>query len=289
MKKAWIKHILSLLLFGMNGIVAARISLSSYEIVLFRTLIGSLFLAAIFVLTKQKVKIRDNRRDLVCLLLSGVAMGASWMFLYEAYQQVGVSIATLIYYCGPIFVMLLSVVLFREKITWKGAAGFITVLAGVVLINGTAVWGGSIKWGIFCGVMSAATYAVMVIANKKTKSITGLTNSMLQLFFAFLTVALFVGCKQGLHLEVAKEEWFPILVLGLINTGFGCYLYFSSIGDLPVQTVALCGYMEPLSAVIFSAILLKERMSAVQIVGAVLILGGALTGQQKIRENHIVT
>jgi drug/metabolite transporter (DMT)-like permease len=49
----------------------------------------------------------------------------------------------------------------------------------------------------------------------------------------------------------------------------GCYFYFFSIGELPVQTVAICGYVELLSA------LLGETLSLLQIVGAVLILGGA--------------
>ena len=45
---------------------------------------------------------------------------------------------------------------------------------------------------------------------------------------------------------------------------------------LPVQTVAVCGYLEPLSAVIFSALLLHEQLTEAQIVGAALIIGGAL-------------
>ena len=45
---------------------------------------------------------------------------------------------------------------------------------------------------------------------------------------------------------------------------------------LPVQTVAVCGYLEPLSAVLFSAILLDEKITVLQIVGAVLIIGGAM-------------
>ncbi|MBR2916504.1 MAG: EamA family transporter [Clostridia bacterium] len=45
---------------------------------------------------------------------------------------------------------------------------------------------------------------------------------------------------------------------------------------MPVQTVAVCGYLEPLSAVLFSAILLDEKITVLQIVGAVLIIGGAM-------------
>ena len=85
MKTAYFKYILALLLFGSNGIVASFIDLSSYEIVLLRTLIGSLLLIAIFFLTREKLTFYRHKRQFVCLALSGVTTGASWAFLYEAF------------------------------------------------------------------------------------------------------------------------------------------------------------------------------------------------------------
>ena len=79
---------------------------------------------------------------------------------------------------------------------------------------------------------------------------------MLQLIISFLTVAVFVGIKQGVIMDIPTESILPLLILGFINTGIGCYFYFSSIGNLPVQSVAICGYLEPLSAVLFSVCLL---------------------------------
>ena len=76
-----------------------------------------------------------------------------------------------------------------------------------------------------------------------------------------------------------SSAWFWILLLGLVNTGGGCYLYFSPLSKLPVQTVAVCGYLEPMSAVVFAALLLGERMTPVQILGAVCIIGGAMIGE----------
>ena len=59
--KAAFKYIAALLLFGSNGIVARYISLSSYEIVFTRTLIGALFLILIFVFSKQKVQVGRDK------------------------------------------------------------------------------------------------------------------------------------------------------------------------------------------------------------------------------------
>lgn len=279
MKQAYLKYIFSLLLFGTNGIVASYILLSSYEIVFFRTLIGSLLLICIFIFSKRKISIKKYKKQLMFIILSGISMGLSWMFLYEGYKQIGVGMASLAYYCGPVIVMIVSPILFKEKLTLPKILGFIIVFCGILLINGQISHEGNIKWGLFCGAMSALMYALLVIFNKKATDIVGLENSTIQLMASFLIVFIFVGLKQGFVIYIPASSWIPIFILGLINTGFGCYLYFSSICHLPVQTVAICGYLEPLSAVIFSTLILGEVMNLPQVIGAILILGGAIFGE----------
>ena len=278
MKRAYTKYILALLLFGTNGIVASRIALSSYEIVLLRTMIGSLLLIALFLLNKGHFQFYRRKKDFLFLAISGMAMGISWMFLYEAYQQIGVSLSSLLYYCGPVIVMALSPLLFREKLTLPKIFGFALVLLGLVLVNGNIVGDTQSHWGILCGILSAVMYAFMVICNKKAVQITGMENATLQLTVSFLTVAVFVTAVKGIQVDATSADLPWILLLGLVSTGIGCYFYFSSINDLPVQTVAICGYLEPLSAVVFSVLLLKESMSLAQVIGAVLIIGGAVLG-----------
>lgn len=278
MKRAYTKYILALLLFGTNGIVASRIALSSYEIVLLRTMIGSILLIALFLLNKGRFQFYRRKKDFLFLAISGMAMGISWMFLYEAYQQIGVSLSSLLYYCGPVIVMALSPLLFREKLTLPKIFGFALVLLGLVLVNGNIVGDTQSHWGILCGILSAVMYAFMVICNKKAVQITGMENATLQLTVSFLTVAVFVTAVKGIQVDATSADLPWILLLGLVNTGISCYFYFSSINDLPVQTVAICGYLEPLSAVVFSVLLLKESMSLAQVIGAVLIIGGAVLG-----------
>ena len=284
MKASYLKYIFALLLFGSNGIIASLIHLSSYEIVLLRTLIGSLLLIAIFFIAREKLTFYKYKTQSIFLAVSGIAMGTSWIFLYEAYDEIGVSLASLAYYCGPVIVMILSPFLFGEKLTRIKVCSFLVVLVGIFLVNGTAFENGVSLWGLACGLLSAICYSLMVMFNKKANDITGLENSMLQLFVAFLTVAIFVGIKQGYRMEIDTQSIIPILVLGLLNTGIGCYFYFSSIGKLPMQTVAICGYLEPLSAVLFSVIFLKETMLPIQIIGAVLIIGGAMLGEYRKRQ-----
>lgn len=279
MKKAYLKYFTALLLFGSNGIVASYILLNSYEIVFLRTLIGSLFLIAVFLFSGRKPQGFHDKKHILYITISGIAMGISWMLLYEAYKTVGVSIATLAYYCGPVIVMAVSPMVFQEHMTLKKLSGFAAVIAGMYLVNKNGLFKTHVSAGLIFGILSAAMYALMVIFNKKAKSITGLENSAFQLIISFLTVAVFMQTRQRLYISSVFHNLFPVLFLGIVNTGIGCYFYFSSIGRLPAGSVAVCGYLEPLSALIFSAFFLRERLSAVQLLGAVLILGGAVVGE----------
>ena len=132
--------------------------------------------------------------------------------------------------------------------------------------------------------LSAFSYAGMILFNKKAQKITGIENSVLQLLCACITVVLFVGIKQGIHVSITFHNVIPILWLGVINTGLSCYLYFSSVSKLPVQTVAICGYLEPVSAFFMSFIILQEQMTILQITGAILIILGAIYGETQKKQ-----
>lgn len=115
------------MMFGIQC-VAGQLSLSSNEIVLFRTMIGSALLSMLYLIINKRFTFYLHRRSAFSLVLSDFAMGISWLFLYEAYRQVGVSVASLGYYCGPIIVMALSPILFNEKLTKRMLLCFLQLL-----------------------------------------------------------------------------------------------------------------------------------------------------------------
>lgn len=277
--KYYVKYISGLLIFGFNGVIASFISLTSYEIVLTRSLLGCLFLALIFVLKRNKPVFFRYKKELLCIAVSGAAIGFNWMCLFEGYATIGVSLTILACYCGPIFVMLLSPLIFKERLTLFKVACIVVVFCGMLLINFQSLQLGKSLWGIACGIGAMLSYSFIIIFNKKAVHITGIENSLLELFFAFVVVAVFFLCKQGPHLVLHPGDLFPVLVLGIVNTGLAFYLYITPISKLQVQSVAILGYLEPLSAVVFSFVFLHESMAVLQILGAVLILGGTVAGE----------
>ena len=276
---AYLKYIAAVMLFGSNGIAASMIDLSSIEIVFFRSTIGAVFLAAIFLLKEGRFEINENKKDAAFIVASGASMAGGWLFLFEAYDHIGVSLSVLINYCGPAIVIALAPILFKEKLTKVKIMSFVCAAVGVVLITGEILSEGLTVWGLFCAIMSAFCYAATVTLNKLSTNITGLKNATIQLVVCAACVAAFLLLKQGPHIPVTSSDILPILWLGLLNTGVACYFYFSSLSRLKAQTIALCGYIEPMTAVILSALILHETMTGLQWVGAALIIGGALAGE----------
>lgn len=143
----FLKYLLGLLLFGSNGVVASFIALQSQEIVLLRSLLGSAFLMALFFLTGGRLTLQQHRRDACFIVLSGVAMAADWLLLFEAYARIGVSLGMIFNYCGPVIVIACSAILFAERITAKTVLALVSALTGAVLISWQGIQSGIDRMG----------------------------------------------------------------------------------------------------------------------------------------------
>ena len=272
-------YILAMLIFGTNGYLVAHISLQSSHIVLVRTLIGGLILT-ILVLVRGGFDREAVKTEKTDLLLGGAALGLNWVALFAAYRLLNVSLATLIYYAGPMLVLLLSPRLFGEKLTGLKIAAIAIVAAGLVCISGSIAAGGFSMTGLLAAVASALFYAALIVFNKRIVRTGGLQTAAIELDIAFLVVLIYSFLTIGLpHPQRGDIPY--LLVIGLLNTGLASLLYFSGLQKLPGQSVALISYVDPVSALVFSALLLHESMSTLQTVGAVLIIGGAILGELK--------
>ena len=168
MKDSYIKFILATVIFGTNGIIASHIPLSSYEIVLCRTVLGGTFLLILALCRHEwRVLITAPRSSLVWLVLSGIFLSGNWLFLYEAYKQIGVSLATLMCYCGPVLIMILSRFIFHEPFTLPKVSGMIIVTFGMICINGADFQANGLSWGLVCGLLCALCFALLIVAMKK--------------------------------------------------------------------------------------------------------------------------
>lgn len=275
--------IASMIIFGTNGLLVANISLSSAEIVLMRTFLGFIFLLAV-VAARRSFSFAELKRDIVPATVGGAALGFKWVLLFGAYRYVGVSIATLVYYCGPMLALILSPIIFKEKLKANKIVAVMAVAAGMLCISGNVSGGSDMQTGLLMGAGAAALYALIIIVTKRVTHMSGLNCSAYELFISFIVMVLYL-LVSGVKLPVipAADDIVNVLIIGFVNTGLAYYMYFSALQKLPAQTSSLISYIDPLTTLMVSAVFLGERLGAVQLLGAVLILGGACLGELGIK------
>lgn len=274
--KAYIMLVSSMLIWGTLPIFVNQVSYSSEQIVLCRVVLGLAFLLLVFLIRGKKPDVAGIRRHGLRLLITGVIMGFNWVFLFDSYRYVDVSIATLCYYTEPVLVCIASIFLFGEKMTPIKIASITAAVIGMVIVNGVTAGGSDPVRGIACGLLAALLYCCVTLSNKMVRGLSGLEITITQLIGAAIVMVPYVLLTQGFGPPVYgwKDVLF-MLGLGILHSGIALLIYFSSMQYLPAQTVALCSYVDPASALFFAAVFLGDRMSPLQWLGAILIIGGA--------------
>lgn len=272
---------LSMFLFGTIGIFRRGIALPSAFIALVRAAVGTVFLLALLLLRRQRPDFAAIRRNGITLLLSGALLGFNWLLLFEAYQYTTVAVATLCYYMAPIFITLASPLLLRERLTRRRLLCAAAALVGMALVSGVTEGGLPVAGegkGIALGLAAAVLYAAVVLLNKRLRGIAAYDRTVVQLAVAALVLLPYA--PEGAGLFAADGRTLALLlVMGIVHTGIAYALYFGTAELLSAQTLALFSYIDPIVAVLLSALLLREPMSARAALGAALILAATVVGE----------
>lgn len=271
--------ILAMCVFGTVGIFRRSIDLPSSLIALVRGAVGTLFLLGYLKLRSGKLDRAAVKKNFPLLLISGAAIGFNWIFLFEAYCYTSVATATLCYYLAPILVILAAPLVVGEKLTCKKIICAAAALIGMVFVSGILEIGftglAEMK-GILFGLAAAVLYASVILMNKKMAPIPALDKTVFQLGFATLALLpyiLFTVPADSMRCDAVSA--ILLLIMGILHTGAAYLLYFGSMADLKAQTVALFSYIDPVLAIVLSALLLGEPMTVFGGIGAVMILGAA--------------
>lgn len=281
--QAKLQFILAMMIFGTLGIFIRHIPLPSTVIAEARGITGTLFLLAVVFLRHSSVSREAVRRNFKILFLSGAAIGVNWILLFESYRYTTVSTATLSYYMAPVFVILASPLVVKEKLTAVKCLCALAAFAGMILISGvlTEPGEGVTFKGIGFGLGAAAFYASVMLLNQFLKDISAYDMTITQLGMASLVLLPYTLVMEDLTaLNWTVETAFFLLIVGIVHTGMTYTLYFGSMHRLHAQTAALFSYIDPIVAIILSACWLGEPLGSAGLAGAVLILGSTVVSSR---------
>ena len=278
--KEKMKYIIAVILYGTIGMFLRQVSVPSEIVVICRGIIGSAFIFTFLTAQKKRLNMLAIRKNRIWLLISGVCLGLNWVFLFAAYLHTTVAIASLCNYMAPMIVIVVTPAVLHERLNKRKIPCVIAAFVGIILVSG--FWNGEIgdASGILMGLMAAICFVIIVICNRKMQGINPYDKSIPQLVISAVTVLPYVLVKNwGTEINWNVKSVVIIIVLGLVHTGVAYCLYFSGMTTLPVQTVAILGYLEPVVSVICSAVILHEHMNISGWIDAVLILGAAIISE----------
>ena len=272
--------ILSMLIFGTIGLFRRAIPYPSSVVALVRSVIGALFLLLVRTVRREPIDRAAVKRNLPKLLLLGAMLGFNWIFLFEAYNHTSVAAATMCYYMAPVFIILLSVPVFGEKLTpRKGVCAAVAVF-GMVLVSDVLTTGLHGAKGLLFGLIAAVLYALIVIVNRTLRDISAEDRTIMQFAASSLVMLPYVLLTEKLSaLEPTPKVLLLLVIVGVVHTGIAYVLYFGSIAHVPAQTAALLSYIDPIVAVLLSLTVLREPMSPAALFGAVLVIGAMIASE----------
>ncbi|MBO7217928.1 MAG: DMT family transporter [Clostridia bacterium] len=281
-----LKLLISYIIFGSVGIFVGFIPLPSSVIASFRGITGGLLILLFLAAGKKKISRDEIKLNARPLILSGVAIGFNWIFLFEAYRFTSIATATLCYYMAPVFVIIAAPIFLKEKIATKNIFCVLAALLGMFFISNAALGSEKDIIGILFGLSAALLYAVAIICNKKMGEIAAETRAMTQLLIAGVTVlpyAAFTAELGGMTLGIGAVA--ALLIVGVVHTGFAYVLNLGSVARVKADTVAVLSYTDPIVAILLESIIDMTLPAKEVIIGALLILGATAVSSINLKKN----
>lgn len=274
--------VLSMLIFGTIGLFRRAIPFPSSVVALARSVIGLVFLLAVRTLRHDPVDRSAVKKNLWRLLIPGAMLGINWICLFEAYNYTSVAAATMCYYMAPVFIILLSPLVFGERITLRKGVCAAVAVFGMVLVSDVLTTGLHGAKGLAFGLVAAALYAAIVIVNRTLEDISGEDRTVIQFAVSAAVMLPYVLLTENVAaLRFTPSVTVLLLIVGVVHTGIAYVLYFGSIARVPAQTAALLSYLDPVVAVLLSLLVLKEPMSVPAMIGAALVIGAMIVSELK--------
>lgn len=265
---------LAVLLFGLAGLFGKWLALSPIIIVLGRVFFASLTLVLIFLFARQSIRISPQINYLLFFLL-GLILSLHWISFFKSIQVSTVAVGLLSYSIFPVFTVFLEPLLFKEKLAKSNIIFAFLCFAGVYLIIPRFDLSNSIYQGVLWGLLSAITFALLVILNRQlSQKYSSLVITFFQDFFATLLLLPFIFFIRP---DLNLKNIFLLIILGVLCTAGAHSLFIKGMKYIKAQTASIIGSLEPVYGIVLAFVLLGEIPSLRTILGGVIILGAVFT------------
>lgn len=276
-KLAYLSVLMAGVFWGTMGIFVRYFSMSglaAMEIGEIRIAVG-LILVGVYLLLFHRDYLFVRLKDLWIFVGSGVGSLLLMMYTqFSAMQYSSIAVASVLLYTAPVFVMLLSALLFRERITCRKVVTLVMVFAGCVLVSGIGSKTQVSTPGVLLGIASGLAYSLYSIFGRfaVNRGYNSWTITFYSFVFCVLAGAVFSNWTHIGAVFTAPKEFVWALLMGLVTAFAPFLLYSLGLAHMESSHASMLATAEPVVAALVSIFVFSEPISSLNIVGMVLIL-----------------
>lgn len=276
------------ILWGLIGVFVRklnRMGFGSMDIVTIRA-IATVFLLFLFLFCYKKEMLLIRWKDLWCFVGTGILSIVFFNFCYfKAITITSLSVAAVLLYTAPAMVMLMSAILFREKITGIKVIAIVLTFLGCILVTGLTGSGEHLStYGILVGLGAGFGYALYSIFSRF--ALQRGYHSLTITFYTFLfAMAGTIPLSNGNEI-LERCRNLPVigfcLLFGALSTVIPYIVYTLGLNELENSQASIIASIEPVTATLLGVLAYKESLTLTQMLGVVLVLGSiAITNRKK--------
>lgn len=268
-------------LWGTMGIFVRRLEayhFTSLQVASLRIIGGGvIFLLIASVMDWKLLKIRP--RDILWFLGTGIASILLFTVCYfRTISMASLSVAAILLYTAPIMVMLMSLVLFHEKLTKKKAAALLMAFAGCILVTGTGGGGHTPAAAVVFGLISAFGYGLYSILGtfvlRRYPPVTVTTFSFLCGGIGALAFCNPADICRKIQRADHPGEILILILLTAIVTAVLPYLFYTiGLSSVRASSASIMASVEPVVATFAGCIVFGEALTPLSLAGVALVVG----------------
>ena len=263
---------LAMIISGSIGAFVLLSGLPVIDVVFWRCLIGALTLLLFIVLSRQPFS-RLTRFTLALAVLGGIALVINWLLLFAAYSRISIGMATVVYNTQPFMLVLMGMVL-GERVSAVKWGWLLLAFGGVVILLSSELaptHGESLTAGVLLALGATFFYALTAIIARKLHPLPAQHIAFIQVLVGVVMLLPLVQMPDF----SASFPWRYLLILGVVHTGIMYQLLYSAIQKLPTPVTGSLSFIYPLVAMVVDYLVFHHALSAVQLLGGMLILFAA--------------
>ncbi|WAD59722.1 DMT family transporter [Klebsiella pneumoniae] len=263
---------LAMIISGSIGAFVLLSGLPVTDVVFWRCLIGALTLLVFIVLSRQPFS-RLTRFTLALAVIGGAALVVNWLLLFAAYSRISIGMATVVYNTQPFMLVLMGMVL-GERVSAVKWGWLLLAFGGVVILLSSELmpaYEEGLTTGVLLALGAAFFYALTAIIARKLHPLPAQHIAFIQVLVGVVMLLPLVHAPE----LTASFPWRYLLILGIVHTGIMYQLLYSAIQKLPTPVTGSLSFIYPLVAMVVDYLVFHHALSAVQLLGGMLILFAA--------------